>query len=194
MQSGAAQALPDSTDREHAVSVPLAGLVHIRAFDATDAGPLARWVGTARDLRWLAPGTLPPLTPEKVLAWKKPGGRAYCLSTCDAPEPIGYGELNPMRGENGHWWLGHVIVRGDLRGQGIGHVFVRGLLDRAFHELNADRVSLIVFPGNVAAIGCYRRNGFNPVSDEYHRFEPGGSKHRLLRFELRRVDRRPPTA
>ena len=158
----------------------------LRPFEPDDAREGARWVRTKRDLQWLAPGTAPPLTAEKVIAWKKPGGQAFALTVNDSSEPIGYGELNPMGGENGHWWIGHVIVRPDLRGRGLGQAFVRALLDHAFHELAADRVSLIVFPGNRAALDCYRRVGFAPMSEEFHQFGQGGAKNRLLRLEIRR--------
>lgn len=164
--------------------------IHVRPFEHTDAAAIAGWVSGDRDLRWLAPGTDPPLTPDKVLGWKKPGGHPLALSMGVSNEPIGYAELNPMRGENGHLWLGHLLVRSDVRGRGIGSAFVRTLLDLAFDDLSADRVSLIVFPGNLAAINCYRRNGFKPVSEEYHRFENGGPKHRLLRLEARRASPR----
>ena len=159
----------------------------VRAFRAEDADVITQWVGSDDDLLWLAPGTPPPLTPEGVRAWRKPGGHALVLSESAKNDPIGYGELNPMRADHGHWWLGHMIVRGDKRGRGIGHAFLRALLNRAFHDLAAYRVSLIVFPGNHAAIGCYRRNGFIPVSEEYHRIGGHDAVNRLLRMEIRRA-------
>jgi len=171
-----ATSVPSTTDR-----------LNVRAFRAEDADVITQWVGSKEDLRWLAPGTPPPLTAEGVRAWRKPGGHAFVLSESVASDPIGYGELNPMRADPGHWWLGHMIVRGDKRGRGIGHAFLIALLDRAFGDLGADRVSLVVFPGNHAAIGCYRRNGFTPASEEYHRIGNQTAAHRLLRMEIRRA-------
>lgn len=159
----------------------------VRPFRPEDADVITRWVGSDDDLRWLAPGTVPPLTADAVRAWRKPGGHAFVLSESTSPDPIGYGELNPMRADHRHWWLGHMIVRSDKRGCGFGHAFLQALLDRAFHDLAANRISLIVFPGNHAAIACYRRSGFISVSEEYHRIGAHTPENRLLRMEIRRA-------
>ena len=111
-----------------------------------------------------------PLTPEKVLAWRRPHGHVFELAREDDDTPIGYAELNPMQRERRHLWLGHVIVCSAERGRGIGTVFVRMLLEYAFDQLAAHRVSLIVYPDNKPAVDCYRRVGFKPTREEYHAF------------------------
>lgn len=148
---------------------------------------IASWVQSDSDLRLLAPGTVPPLTAEKIIGWKKPGGAAYLALEGRLSRPVGYGELNPMRLETRHFWIGHVIVEPLLRNCGIGRQFVRLLLSEAFDRRKAEKVSLVVFPENVSAIHCYESCGFERVGDELHRFASGGRKERLLRFEATAV-------
>ncbi|MBI4717370.1 MAG: GNAT family N-acetyltransferase [Planctomycetes bacterium] len=154
---------------------------------------IAAWVGTAPELRWLAPSSALPLTAEKVVAWRKPGGHAMVWTRDTAEVPAAYAELNPMRDAPDHWWMGHVIVSPQLRGRGMGTAFVRALLNEAFTELLASRVSLVVFPENRIAIACYRRAGFTAIGEEYHRFSEESPYLRLLRLEARR-DGAPGTA
>jgi RimJ/RimL family protein N-acetyltransferase len=144
---------------------------------------IASWVRTDEDLRWLAPGTPPPLTGPKIAGWRKPGGSSLVAFEGRSAYPVCYGELNPMRHEADHYWIGHVIVDPALRSCGIGKAFVRLLLSHAFGTRAARKVSLVVFPDNRAAIHCYESCGFRRVGDESHRFAPGGGPERLLRFE-----------
>ena len=153
-------------------------------FEPRLANSVAGWVVTTEQLRWLAPSTGPPLTASKVAAWKRPGGEAFLYNRSDDHTPIAYGELNPMPACREHLWLGHVIVRSDLRGRGIGQRFVKALLSFALEQRRANRVSLIVFPDNAPAIRCYRRVGFVIAGDEYHRFGGRALARRMLRLEI----------
>ncbi len=159
--------------------------LRLRPFHHWYASVVAQWAGTPEQLRLLAPGTAPPLTAAKVARWTKPAGHALLLTRDGDARPIGYGELNPMRLERDHLWLGHVVVCPQERGKGIGQAFVRELVSYAFDPLCAKRISLIVFPGNAPAIKCYRRVGFVNVGEESHDFNGTGRKHRLLRFEIK---------
>jgi len=163
----------------------------LRSFDPRQASVIARWVQNARQLHWLAPSTTLPLTPAKVLAWRRPGGHVFVLTPEATSQPIGYAELNPMRQDADHYWLGHVIIRSDQRRRGIGKAFVGTLLAEAFEQLAANRVSLIVFPDNASALRCYLGAGFTFVGDEYHRFGGTGPKHHLLRLEATPPLRQP---
>jgi len=120
------------------------------------------------------------------MGWNKSGGEAYVLVKHGEGSPWGYGEINPMRQDGGHVWLGHVIVRPDRRGQGLGSVLLRALLSEAFERRDATRVALIVFPDNHAALRCYRRAGFSLTGEELHQFGGEGLTHRLLRLEITR--------
>jgi RimJ/RimL family protein N-acetyltransferase len=126
-----------------------------------------------------------PITPDSVIGWKKAGGRPLvCCSGDSESRPIAYAELNPMRNEPAHWWLGHVVVDPNRRGCGVGREFLRMLVDHASKQLGASRLSLIVFPENQAAIRCYQAVGFQVVCEEFHQFGGLVPKQRLLRLEL----------
>ena len=119
-----------------------------------------------------------------MVAWQKEGGDAFVLRRYDDPWPIGYGELNSMRRDKDHLWLGHIIVRPEERGQGVGRQLVRALVSEAFDQKLAHRVSLIVFPDNVPGIRCYLGVGFAVRGEEHHQFGGVGPKHKLLRLEI----------
>lgn len=165
-----------------AILPPSHGL-SLRSFERAHASFVAQWVLDAADLHWLAPGTFGPLNEEKVLAWRKPSTSAFTLFRDEWDGPIGYGELNPMRTNTHHLWIGHVILDPSWRGQGLGTAFVELLLSEAYRQHRAERVTLIVFPDNSAAIRCYLRAGFRRKGMEYHRFRQSDPKHSLLRLE-----------
>lgn len=153
-------------------------------FHTDDAEAIARWVSTHKQMCWLAPSTKLPLTADKILNWKKPGGQAFVYKQSTVSHPIGYGELNPMRRYLDQLWLGHVIIRPDQRGTGSGRLLVQALLKEAFQERLATRVLLIVFPDNTPAVQCYLSVGFKITGEEFHQFCSEGPEHRLLRLEM----------
>jgi len=180
--------------KEHCSSAPADRLImglmtnaqgtQLKAFSRRHASRVASWVATNSDLRWLSPSTPPPLTAEKVMGWQKPDCRSFLLM-CDGDAlPAGYGELNVMRRDRRHLWLGHVIVRPDLRRRGIGKQLVHALIRRAFEEHRARLITLIVFPDNQAAVRCYLSQGFTGAGEEYHRFAETSPRERMLRLEI----------
>lgn len=152
-------------------------------FDRLFESFVAGWVTSEQELRMLAPSTKLPLTASKVAAWVKPGGHAYLFFHPQDPIPVGYGELNPMKREAQHLWLGHFVVRPDTRRQGVGLSFALAIIDEAFARLGARRISLIVFPENFSAIRCYERAGFRSAGAEIQRFADDPTEHRFLRME-----------
>ena len=161
----------------------VAGL-RLRRFACGDEDVIAGWVRDETELLWLAPSAEPPLTPAKVRDWPRPNGHALVLSTATGGEPLGYGELNPMRGTRDHHWLGHVVVKRELRGCGLGRLFVEALVGWAYAQLGLVQLSLVVFPANKPAISCYRRCGFRGVADEFHHFPGREKRYRMLRMSL----------
>jgi len=156
----------------------------LQKFEPWHAFDVARWARTSQELWWLAPNTAAPLTVSKVLGWKREQGFAYILSNENEDAPIGYGELNPMRDDRRHFWLGHIVVRPDRRRGGLGKSLLRSLLVEAFEHRGAERVSLIVFPDNLPAIRCYRAVGMSAVGDELHQFRGSGPRHKLSRMQI----------
>ncbi len=161
----------------------------LKPFHDNHAGVVAGWVKSETDLLWLAPRTKAPLTPQKVIAWAGPRNISLLLFSNQQNDPVGYGELNQMRNDPHHYWLGHIIINPDIRRQGIGLAFVKKLLTIAFNDHNAGRVSLIVFPENEPAVKCYEKAGFLPTRVETHNFKSNGKTCRMLRMDL---DRPPP--
>ena len=162
--------------------------LRLEPFTRLYAPTVASWVESDEELRWLAPSTPPPLTAAKVAAWLQPGRRAYLLTQEGDATPVGYAELNPMRRDANHLWIGHVIMRPDRRGRRLGQYFVRRLVANAFTRDTVTRVSLIVFPDNTQALECYRRVGFTIAGEEHHRFLDSGPEERMLRLEVRPTD------
>jgi len=151
-------------------------------FEPGLAGRVLSWVRGARDTYWLAPRTRPPLTLEKVLAWGGQGHHAFALVERRRPQPVGYGEVNVLNERRHEYWLGHLIVDPARRGQGLGRRLTELLLRHAFERLAARRVSLVVFPDNAAAVGCYRAAGMRDDGFESHHFAAYGRRVRLLRM------------
>ena len=156
--------------------------LRLAAFDERHAARVVSWVQSALETRWLAPRTTPPLTVEKVRAWSQPGRNPFMLVERGNPEPLAYGELNELRRKYSEYWLGHLIVDPQQRGRGLGRQLTELLLQRAFHILAARRVSLVVFPENMAAIATYRSAGMREDGYESHYFAAYKRRERLLRF------------
>jgi RimJ/RimL family protein N-acetyltransferase len=148
---------------------------------------IVEWVRDDQELFLMAPQTLPPLTIEKVTDWctTANGRQPWLLWNYEADEPLGYGELNPLQYCPGHWWIGHFLIAPAARGRGLGRRFVRLLLAHAFLRHAAQRVGLVVFPENLAAIYCYERAGFCHDGQEQRPFEASGTVHTLLRMTIR---------
>ena len=184
---------PDNTVRPRPYGGASAGPIdcilmelELRAFRREHAPIVASWVQTERDLLWLAPGTRPPLTPRKILAWRSELNSPQVLFAKPDRSPCGYGELNRMRSDPTRYWLGHVIVAPSHRGQGVGQRLVEMLLVQAFNVRKGKSVSLVVFPENQAATACYGRCGFTVTREEHHQFRRTGGRHRMLRMDLDR--------
>jgi RimJ/RimL family protein N-acetyltransferase len=156
----------------------------LEPFRAEQAIDIATWPFTQRDLYWLAPQTPPPLTPAKILAWQGAGRNGYVLRR-PSGAIVAYGELNLLNGSGGVWWLGHLVVDPRQRGHGYGRELVERLIRRAFDRHGALRVTLVVFPENTAAIGCYRRVGMHEEGTEIHTFTHCGEQRTLVRMGIR---------
>lgn len=160
----------------------------LRQFDPRLAGLLVPWVDSPQVLRWLAPSAVPPLTAETVRCWHRADGRSLCLVGSRSTRLMAYGELNPMRHQVEHYWLGHILVNPSQRGRGLGTRFVQAMETYAFDTMGALQLTLVVFPDNDAAVRCYRRAGFRDVGEEDHRFTSAGPSFRLLRMTLMRCE------
>lgn len=155
-------------------------------YDRNHAAAVASWAPLPIDLLWLAPGTPPPLTAEKVAAWGCGDAQRYFLWDDSTAEPVGYGELDYLAPVGDQMWIGHFIIAPRLRGHGLGRAFAGGLLRMAFDRFAASEVVLLVFPDNAAAVRCYASVGFQPRGAEAKYFDHIRAEYSLLRMTLDR--------
>lgn len=155
-------------------------------FDVLYAAAIAAWVTSPRELIWLAPSTLPPLTAAKVAAWGRDRSHRLLFWNGEHTGPLGYAELNKMPRRPDQMWIGHCILAPAARGRGLGRRFVQALCRRAFHDLAAVDVSLVVIPENRAAIACYQKSGLIVNGHERKYFEATRRVHDFLRMGIDR--------
>jgi RimJ/RimL family protein N-acetyltransferase len=158
--------------------------LYFSLFSPSFAPLIVPWVQTEQELTWLAPGTAPPLTAEKVVAWGKPGDRRFLFWKAGVPAPLGYAELNNMLERPDQMWIGHFLMDPAHRGHHYGTRFAQSLLALAFSKLSARDVLLVVFPNNVPAIRCYQRAGMTPMGHERKLFEATRKEHVFLRMGI----------
>ncbi len=164
---------------------PWAGC-HLSSFASHHAPTVVSWVRSEDELTWLAPGTAPPLTVEKVISWGHERRRRYLLRHSSREAPLGYAELNDMPGHHGQMWVGHFIVDPAERGKSWGTAFIQALVARAFVEFAVSDVFLLVFPKNVAAVRCYERGGMTSQGTERKYFEATRRWHDFIRMGIHR--------
>ncbi len=167
------------------MSVPDHSAYRLEPFDPLHASTVVSWVNDELEQLWLTPRTVGKLTADVVLGWANGNGSAFSLVSGGDSVPRAYGELNPVRFQSDHLWLGHLIVDPCCRGTGLGTRLTELLVRRAIEQLHARRLSLVVFPDNARAIACYEKCGFRFVRNEYQRFPGMEATTRLLRYELR---------
>ncbi len=158
----------------------------LAGFDPVWAAHVVSWVRDPQEAYWLAPKTPPPLTADRLSAWRATGNEAFLLLEPGRAEPLAYGELNRLSNARREYWLGHLIVDPAARGQGLGVQLTRLLLREAFEQRGARRVTLVVFPDNVAAVRCYRLAGMYEDGVEWHAFPAYNRRECLLRFAATR--------
>jgi len=151
-------------------------------FEPAWAELVISWVRGRREMYWLAPKTVPPLTTSEILRWRQPGHDPYELLEQGSQAPVAYGELNRLTGQRRQYWLGHLIVDPRQRGRGLGTELTRRLLREAFRQRGAERVTLVVFPDNQRAISCYVAAGMREDGVEWHEFPAYGRRECLVRF------------
>ncbi len=154
----------------------------LRPFDPLYAPIVASWIQSPTQLRWLAPRTEFPLTPFKVVNWTRKSGQPFLFFQPDESSPCGYGELNPMKDDPSHQWIGHVVIDIERRRQGLGLQLTHLLTRKAFLEFSARKLSLVVFPDNKPALDCYLQCGFRIIAEEFQRFDSKTPPQRMIRL------------
>ena len=90
----------------------------------------------------------------------------YFVGIWKGSEPVAVLELLPDFPSLGTLWLSEIIVRGDLRGTGLGSAIVSNVIAGA---VNFERIFLGVDDGNKDVIGFWAKHGFINKGDYYER-------------------------
>ena len=131
----------------------------LEPFDETMAPLISGWIQNDVESRWIAPYTIPPITPDKMLGWQKERQTAFVFESVSGT-PLAYGELVRAVLDPREVWIAHIIVDPAQRGIGVGRAFTIALANRAFNGFHAGQVYLSVFRDNPIAKSCYDRCGF----------------------------------
>jgi ribosomal-protein-alanine N-acetyltransferase len=123
------------------------------------------WVDTPAALR-LWGGHKLSWPPEVDKTWREIGaetGNTFTL--VDAEGAItGFGQA--LAREAGWVHLGRIIVLPQLRGQGVGRVLVRALINEAVERHHPKEITLNVYRDNLPAVRLYRSLGFMVVMND----------------------------
>jgi RimJ/RimL family protein N-acetyltransferase len=161
---------------------PATHCARLAPFRREHAERIASWVRSPQEAFWLSPRSRPPVTPASVRSWAGRRREQFVLLR-GSGDPIAYGEVNVLNLWQRSFWLGHLIVDGACRGQGVGRELTAALLRHAFEQRHAVLVALVVFPENETAVACYQAAGLRAVGYETHYFASIGRSARLLRME-----------
>ncbi len=170
-------------------------LVRLRAREPEDAAAIQRWQSDPETMRWWD-RTYPPPPVEwyeaRIAGSPAPSftEHAYAIVALDTGDLVGAGGLFHVSPEHRHAELAVMIGEASYRGRGYGTDAVRALCRLAFDRMNLVRVSLTVFPENVAARRAYERVGFVEEGVQRQAMWKRGAWHDLVHMALLRDDHR----
>lgn len=162
--------------------------VLLRAREPEDAALLVSWFSDAETMRWWD-RVFPPLPAEAMAARiaAEPAmsfaNPSFMLVEAASGETVGWGGLHDPSPEHRHCSLG-VLVSPAYRGRGLGVAATRALCRFAFDRMNLERVTLVVFPSNVAARRAYERVGFVEEGVQRRAWWKRGEWHDLVHMAV----------
>jgi L-phenylalanine/L-methionine N-acetyltransferase len=135
--------------------------ISVRHAEATDADALHGIFTDPEVMHWLIDVPYAPQAQTRKHIVELPDGR-YMLVAVEGGElvgALGFGAYTAPRMRHvGR--LGPIAVARARQGRGVGSALMRAAVDLADNWLNLVRLELLVIDGNDAAIGLYRRFGF----------------------------------
>ena len=139
-------------------------MLTLRAYQKTDAETILSWCREERGFYQWTAGVMGdyPLTAEQFGFVEN----LLPLTAWEDDRLVGFFTLREASASPLDLRFGFVIVDPALRGTGIGKKMLQLGLKKAFSELQAQCVSLVVFENNVSAHRCYLSAGFQEVMQE----------------------------
>lgn len=130
-----------------------------RPVEEEDFESIRRFPQNAKELFFMYPRWAYPVSAGEM--WEVARSRLLPTVLLDEEQTAAYCNLYPAEGEEG-LWIGNVIVSPVHRGRGAGSALLRIMMEKAKHELGADRLSLMCHSINTAALLLYHKLGFTP--------------------------------
>jgi putative acetyltransferase len=136
--------------------------ISVRHAEAADADAVHGIFTDPEVMHWLIDVPYAPQAQTRRHIVELPDGR-YMLVAVDSGEivgALGFGACTAPRMRHvGR--LGPIAVARAWQGRGVGSALMRAAIDLADNWLNLIRLELLVMDGNDAAVGLYRRFGFD---------------------------------
>jgi RimJ/RimL family protein N-acetyltransferase len=151
----------------------------VRPAVSQDAETIASLLASPADLRQVSPHESFPVDASTVRHWLRERGAGHVLE--DHGEIVGYAELVPDQESEGRYWIGHMMIRPDRRGLGLGRRLVLALLRVGIIDREAREIAISAFEDNPAALACYRSCGFRNIG----RARVGDRQLREMRLRVR---------
>lgn len=153
-------------------------------FDITHYQTLIDWVKEPETLfKFSGIGFSYPLTAIQLDDYilKYPDRKLY-LALDDKDIAFAYGEIIPQEPESAR--LGHLIIgESQNRGKGVGQKFIANLNELAKNKFDIKTMDLFVIEGNMPAIHCYLKCGFNFVPNNFNITNEGKS-YAILKMSM----------
>lgn len=140
----------------------------LRPADPNDLSTVLTWIHSPADLRFWG-GPLLTYPPDVEKTWREICADEHnTFALVDLMGSLaGFGQTLPRPPNTVH--LGRIILSPAMRGQGLGRVLVRALIDSAQQSFHPGAITLNVYRGNLPAVQLYRSLGFKVVAeDEEH--------------------------
>lgn len=137
----------------------------LRPADPAELKVILEWIDSPHALMMWG-GDLLTYPPEVEKTWREigaDGGNTFAFVDADG-SIAGFGQTLPK--EQGRVHLGRIIVSPDLRGQGLGRVLVRMLIDSVSENFHPETITLNVYHDNLPAVRLYQSLGFEVVSED----------------------------
>nr|WP_255722297.1 GNAT family N-acetyltransferase [Ectothiorhodospira lacustris] len=162
---GSWTALPDQTNEVSSNVKYDPSRLLIRPVSSSDLGVITQLPEDAREADWVFPGAAHPVSPEWLQRVVADSARAQVVEY--RGEVVAFGTLESLEpGAAG--FVGHLVVRADLRGRGIGSRLLDHLMGCAFREVRCREMHVRVSTEDVPALlMCYEK-GFMPYGMDRH--------------------------